>query len=66
MTPEKAAEIILDTVALDKEQYRLGKTKVLIPDSTKRIARFFREDLILTYFHLKILNFRLVAAVCYF
>jgi len=51
MTPEKAAEIILDTVALDKEQYRLGKTKVLIQDSTTRIARFFRGDLILpSYF----------------
>ncbi|XP_050298498.1 myosin heavy chain, muscle isoform X38 [Anthonomus grandis grandis] len=28
MTPEKAAEIILDQVNLDKEQYRMGKTKV--------------------------------------
>ncbi|XP_066262120.1 myosin heavy chain, muscle isoform X30 [Euwallacea similis] len=27
-TPEKAAEVILDHIALDKEQYRLGKTKV--------------------------------------
>ncbi|XP_030752193.1 myosin heavy chain, muscle isoform X46 [Sitophilus oryzae] len=28
MTPEKAAEVILDSIALEKEQYRLGKTKV--------------------------------------
>ncbi|XP_066140623.1 myosin heavy chain, muscle isoform X21 [Euwallacea fornicatus] len=27
-TAEKAAEVILDHIALDKEQYRLGKTKV--------------------------------------
>ncbi|XP_060521398.1 myosin heavy chain, muscle isoform X18 [Cylas formicarius] len=27
-TPEKAAQIILDSINLDKEQYRLGKTKV--------------------------------------
>ncbi|XP_048519420.1 myosin heavy chain, muscle isoform X9 [Dendroctonus ponderosae] len=27
-TPEKAAEIILDAIALEKEQFRMGKTKV--------------------------------------
>lgn len=31
-TAEKAAAIILETVALDTELYRLGKTKVLIPN----------------------------------
>ena len=29
MTPEKCAQIIVDTAALDSEQYRLGKTKVV-------------------------------------
>lgn len=28
MTPEKAAQIILDSTTLDPEQYRFGKTKV--------------------------------------
>lgn len=28
MTPEKAAQIILDTIQLDAEQFRMGKTKV--------------------------------------
>lgn len=29
MSDIKAAEIIIDTVQLDKEQYRMGHTKVL-------------------------------------
>ena len=30
MTPEKASQIVLETVNLDAEQFRLGKTKVLV------------------------------------
>lgn len=28
MTPEKAAQVILEQIQLDPEQYRMGKTKV--------------------------------------
>lgn len=28
MTPEKAAQVILEHIQLDPEQYRMGKTKV--------------------------------------
>lgn len=28
MNPEKAAQVILDHIQLDPEQYRMGKTKV--------------------------------------
>lgn len=35
MTPEKATQVILDHIQLDKEQYRLGKTKVLLTNSSK-------------------------------
>lgn len=30
MSPQQAAAIILDNISLESEQYRLGKTKVLI------------------------------------
>lgn len=36
-TPEKAAQIILDTIQLDTEQFRLGKTKVHKPSSSNRL-----------------------------
>lgn len=39
MSPEKASQIILETINLDAEQYRLGKTKVLAKKTVTKIGQ---------------------------